>query len=463
MKRVLVLIAAAITLIGTECVMAQSRTSYFMEGSIYRNDFNPALVPTRGYVTLPGFGGIGVNATSNFMSIDNFLYQKNGEIVTAFHGAVSSQELYDKLPSLGKASLDFKMPIFGAGFYTGKMFWTFGLNVDVSSDMAMSMDLFKALKTLGNGVFDLGKTAIDMSAYMDAYVGTSLRLFDFLSVGVKAKFLMGIANAEANFTKLAAHVTPDNINAMMLGTMRANGIMIDKMPLQNATALPLMDMLRFTDPMYMLDNFKNFGAAFDVGAEVRLFDDHLKVSAAVTDLGFIKWSPSGHVAGVADGHFSFDGINFATAELETSGEIKMLTTDPLRNNGYTTMLNCALNVGAEYNILNNHIAFGLMSHTKFCKTMTLSELTASVNFRPLNWISATVSHTFLSGNRPGVLGFALNIHPRVVNLYVGADYVDMRYVKGPMGLPLPRYQQSLNLYAGISFNFARPKFMREDK
>lgn len=460
MKRVLVLIVAAITLIGTECVMAQSRTSYFMEGSIHRNDFNPALVPTRGYVSVPGFSGIGLNASSNFISVDNFLYQKNGEVVTAFHGAVTSQEFFDKLPSLGRASLDFKMPVFGAGFYTGKMFWTFGMNVNASSDMAMSMDLFKALKTLGNGVFDLGRTAIDLNAYMDIYVGTSVRIFDFLSVGVKAKFLMGLANAEANFSKLVANVTPDNISAMMLGTLRANGIFIDKMPLQDATQLPLTDMLRM-DPLYMLGNLKNYGAAFDVGAEVRLLDDHLKISAAVTDLGFIKWSPAGHVVGIADGNFHFDGINFSTAELEMGGELKMMTTDPLQNNGYTTMLNFAVNVGAEYNILNNHIAFGLMSHTKFCKTMTLSELTASVNFRPTNWISATVSHTFLNGNRPGVLGFALNLHPRVINFYVGADYVDMRYVKGPMGLPLPRYQQSINLYAGISFNFARPKFMRE--
>lgn len=461
MKRVLLLIAAAITLIGVDYAAAQSRTSYFMEGSIYRNELNPALAPTRGYVTLPGVGGLSLNATSNFMSIDNFLYKKNGEVVTALHSSVTSKELFDKLPTLGKASLDLNVPIVGVGFYTKKIFWTFGLDMKLSSDMAMSMDMFKALKTLGNGVFDLGRTAIDANAYMDVYLGSSFRVLDNLNIGIKAKFLIGGANMEANFTKLAANVTPDSITAEMLGTWRANAIMADNRGLQAGSELPLAEVMS-TDPMYILNNCKNFGVAFDVGAELRLLDDHLKISAAVTDVGFIKWSKGGHIAGTAEGNFSFNGVNFDTAEIDGGSDFKLMVTDAAQNAGYLSMINFALNGGVEYNILDNHIAFGVLSHTKFCRTMIYSELTASVNFRPLNWLSATVSHTFLNGNRPGVLGFALNIHPRVVNLYIGADYLDTRYVKGPMGMPLPHYQSSLNVYAGLSFNFARPKFMREN-
>ena len=99
--------------------------------------------------------------------------------------------------------------------------------------------------------------------------------------------------------------------------------------------------------------------------------------------------------------------------------------------------------------------------------MPYSELTASVNFRPLNWITATFSHTFLNNNRLGVLGFALNIHPRALNIYAGRDFIDTSWVKGPtikgVQPPLPRYQKSLNAYVGLGFNFGRPKFMRAEK
>ena len=137
------------------------------------------------------------------------------------------------------------------------------------------------------------------------------------------------------------------------------------------------------------------------------------------------------------------------------------------NAKYNTMLNCSLNAGVEYNILNNHIAFGLLSHNKFCRTMSYSELIASVNFRPTNWLSATFSHTFMNKNRPGVFGFALNIHPSVLNIYAGVDFVDTQWVNGPtvegVQVPLPLYMKSMNAYVGVGFNFGRPKFLREEK
>ena len=163
---------------------AQSRNSYFMEGSYFRNDMNPALAPTRGYIALPGMSGVGVNLSQNFLSIDNFLYKRDGELVTALHSAVSPDEFLGKLPSEGRLALDTKVNIFGAGFYAKRMYWTFGMNANVSADMAMSMDVFKALKTLGNGTYDLGNTAVEASSYLDLYVGTSFRVHENVNIGI---------------------------------------------------------------------------------------------------------------------------------------------------------------------------------------------------------------------------------------------------------------------------------------
>ncbi len=466
MKKIVVIIVAAFTLLGLHSASAQSRTSYFMEGSYFRNDLNPALVPTRGYVALPAMSGFGLNATNNFISVDNFVYQRDGELVTALHSSVTADEFLKKLPAQGKLTTDLKTNLFSVGFYVKKSFWNFGINANVSADAAMSMDVFKALKTLGNGVYDLGNTAIEANAYMDAFVGTSFRVHRNVNVGVKAKFLVGVATLDGQFSKLNANVTPDAVDATMQGTWRANGIFIDNSQVKAGNELPINEVMR-TDLSYMLNNLNNFGFAVDLGAEVRLLGDHLKISAAVTDLGFIKWGGKTQISGRLDGEFNFAGMNLETSEMNTSGDFNLMVDEGATSKGYTTMLNFALNVGAEYNILKNRIAFGLLSHTKFCGSMTYSELTASVNFRPLNWITATFSHTFLNNNRLGVLGFALNIHPRALNIYAGLDFIDTSWVKGPtikgVQPPLPRYQKSLNAYVGLGFNFGRPKFIRAEK
>ena len=465
MKKIFILLVSAIAFVGLGSASAQSRNSYFMEGSYFRNDLNPALAPTRGYVALPGISGFGLNVTNNFLSIDNFIYQRDGQLVTALHDSVSSEEFFGKLPSEGKFAIDTKVNLFGVGFYAKKMYWTFGVNANVSADMAMSMDMFKAIKTLGNGVYDLGNTAIEANAYMDAYLGTSFRVHDNVSIGVKVKFLMGIATLDAQFSELMANVSPDVVTAEMNGAWRANGIFLSNRGL-TGNDFDLEDAF-ITDPQTMLNNIENYGLAFDLGAEVRLLDDQLKLSAAITDLGFIKWRPNSHLSGGVTGDFSFAGVNIEDPEMDALGSFEMSVNDKSENSGYKTSVNTSLNIGAEYNILNNHIAFGVLSHTKFCRTMTYSELIASVNLRPTNWLSATVSHTFMNNNRPGIFGLALNIHPRVINIYAGLDFIDTNWINGPtiegMQIPLPRYMKSMNAYIGIGFNFARPKFVRDAK
>ena len=100
-------------------------------------------------------------------------------------------------------------------------------------------------------------------------------------------------------------------------------------------------------------------------------------------------------------------------------------------------------------------------------TSPYSELTASVNLRPTNWLSATVSQTFLNRNNAGVFGAAINFHPALINFYIGVDFIDSNYIAlgevSGLNLLLPRNAKSLNLYTGLAFNFGRPKHLKGDK
>ena len=462
MKKIL-LIIAAVALMAVDMASAQSRTSYFMEGSYFRTEMNPALAPTRGYLALPGMSGVGLNLSTNFLSVDNFIYQKGDQYVTALHGSVSPEEFLGKIPSVGKMDLDMRLNLLGVGFYTRRTFWSFGLELRGSQNMALSEDVFTALKTLGNGLYDLGNTALSADVHLDAYLGASFPVCDFVNVGVKAKFLVGLANVGAQFDSLNANVGEDSITGTLRGHWRANSIVTENARINADGSYDMPSDIIST----ALNNIKSFGAAIDLGAEVRLFDDHLRISAAITDLGFIKWAPETHIGGEVAGDFYFNGFDIEGGKADADANFEDVVIGLDSYPGYTTMLNYSVNVGVEYNILNNHIAFGVLSHTKFCNTLTYSELTASINFRATNWLTATVSHTFLNGNQPGVLGAAINIHPAAINIFLGVDYIDTRYVKvtDVDALPsdsiyVPHYASSLNVYFGFGFNFGRPKHLK---
>jgi hypothetical protein len=87
--------------------------------------------------------------------------------------------------------------------------------------------------------------------------------------------------------------------------------------------------------------------------------------------------------------------------------------------------------------------------------------------RPTNWITLTASHTLLNGNRPGIFGAAINVHPAGINIFAGMDFIAFRYESindnalSIIGIPAPivgpRNGTSMNIYMGIGFNLARPK------
>ena len=77
------------TLLLASGAAAQNPTAYFMEGSTFRSQFNPAFAPLRGYVNIPGLGGLDINVSGN-LSIDKILYPRNGKLVTLLDSSVST-------------------------------------------------------------------------------------------------------------------------------------------------------------------------------------------------------------------------------------------------------------------------------------------------------------------------------------------------------------------------------------
>lgn len=448
MKRVLLTLVFVCTFIVCS---AQMRTAYFMEGSYFRTDMNPALMPTRGYIALPMLSGVGVGLNNNFMSIDNFFYNRDNQTVFAFDTKVSADEFLRKMPNTATVGAQTNINILGVGFAAKGMFWNFGLNLRANAEVSFAKDYFRTLKSLGNGEYDFSSAAVDGSAYCEVYVGTALSIYDWLTVGARLKGLIGIVNVNAKGTMANISVTSSEISGVLRASMRGSGAMINPKYLVGSE----LNMDTLIDTSLIDQNVNSGGFAVDLGAEAKFLDDNLKVSAAITDLGFIKWSGKSAASADITADFYYRGVDFDSGDVDADGDVKAVMVDA--NGGYTKRLNCTLNMGAEYNVLDNHIAFGLLSHTEFRQTHTVSELTASVNFRLGKNFTTSLSHTFCGRNRPGVFGFALNGHPTGFNFFIGMDFIDTTFVKYQQTTLIPKYLKSCNFYFGIGFNLGKNK------
>lgn len=437
---------------------AQMRTSYFMEGSTFRTDMNPALAPTRGYINFPALGGIGIGMNNNYLSVSNFLYPTDNGTVTFLNNAVDKKDFLRKLPRNNTVDLDGSYNLLGFGGHSKRYFWAFGLNLKGQTNITIPKQFFSLITTLGQGNYDMSGMNIGVNSYLEAYLGAAIPIRDFITVGFRVKGLVGLAQTSLTVDKLYVNVTDKLVEARMSGHLRGNSILSN-------SGYPVGEKLSMDDVFDIdhisADRIKSGGAAVDLGIEVRLLDDHLRVSAAVTDLGFICWNKATTFNADARAGFLYEGYDFDAEEVKTSSEdFEFTATKPAGS--YTKRLNMSLNFGAEYAILRNRISFGLLSHTKIGTGFSYTELTASANFKPVNWLTATVSHTFLNHNRPGVFGFALNIHPRAFNLFIGTDFIDYKYAK--LGdIPIPVNMKSMNMYVGLGFSLGRAKYSKAYK
>lgn len=480
MKRYAMLLLAVLTIAQT--AFAQLKTSYFMEGSVFRTDLNPALTPTRGYINLPGIGGIGVGVSNNFFSADNFLFPKGDDLVLFLNNRVGKDEFLKRLPQNNNLSFNIQTNLLGFGAHTKRLFWAFGMNLRAEADITIPKEFFSTLKTLGNGMHDLSGFNASVNSYVEAYLGFAVPIAKIATVGFRVKGLLGVAQANFESQTLYANVTDETVRAELAGKIRINSPVTrnDYMP---GAKVNFQDLVSHTSMTEILGGIKSGGAAIDLGAEVRLLDEHLKVSAAITDLGFIMWNGGTSANTVMSADFYWNGIDFDSGE-QDSGSSDFEHVYGAKSKNYARRLTTALNIGVEYAILRNRIGIGLLSHTRFSQYYTSTDLTASLNFRPASWVTLTASHSFLQHNKLGVFGWALNFHPAGINLFLGMDYIGGKWAKtgssavgsdiedetaaSPLGnigavIPYPVQQKSLNLYFGLSISLGRAKYMSYER
>ena len=472
------------------------RTSYFMEGTHYRQQLNPALTPTKGYFNLPVIGA--VNATVGSTSLG---YQDIIDIIDDGDDFYTKPDFMNRLKDNNKLNVNFSTEILSAGWYKGKNFWSFniGLRTDIGANLTKNMFSFlNQMETIEdnwrNSNYDISGQQLNINAYTEIGLGLSRQINSRLTVGARVKALLGIGNMELKLNRVAmsANLPSDQqINQWssesywnsMTPSQAAQAAQELKDKFNNyhanltvgaelKSSFKGLELQEEEGKDYVTDfdfdsgklGIAGYGFGIDLGASYKILDN-LTVSASVLDLGFISWSKSStKIASANPDPIDIKGSTYANMVDPNNPNTVMNAVNQLQNDaqGYMdrvtngdvldydmlqlevsdakesrkSRLASILVLGAEYGFFNNKLAVGVLSTTRFVQPDALTELTFSANYRPKSWFNVALSYSAIQSAGKS-FGLGLKLGP----LFVGTDYMflgkNSNSVNGFVGVSIP--------------------------
>lgn len=472
------------------------RTSYFMEGTHYRQQLNPALTPTKGYINIPVIGA--VNATVGSTSLG---YQDIMDIIDDGGDFYTKPDFMGRLKDKNNLNVNFSTEILSAGWYKGKNFWSFnvGLRADIGANLTKNMFTFlNEMETIEenwrNSAYDISNQQLNINSFVEVGLGLSRQINSRLTVGARVKAMLGVGNMELKLKNVSMNAnlpTDDRINKLQdpnyLSGLSAADITSLRNEINNyhanlevdaylESSFKGLNLKKEAGQDYISDfdfetkdmGIAGYGFGIDLGASYKIMDN-LTVSASVLDLGFISWSKgSTQIASAKAASINMQGSNYTAGidpndipgsitAIETN--IKKLQTDA---DGYMqrvsggdvldyemlqlrteeasksrkSRLASTIVVGAEYGFFNNKLAVGALSTTRFVQPEALTELTFSANYRPKSWFNMAVSYSVIQSAGKS-FGLGLKLGP----LFLGTDYMflgkNSNSVNGFVGVSIP--------------------------
>ena len=435
------------------------RTSYFMEGTHYRQQLNPALAPGRGYLNLPVIGTFNASVNSSTLG-----YQDVMDIIDNSEGGdfFKSDAFINKLDNLNNLNVNLSTDILSAGWYKGKNFWSFniGLRNDIGASIPKGMFEFMRemdglsaddnLERLSNINQKVGHQSLEINSYAEVGVGLARNITERLTVGARVKALLGVGNLKLDINNIAVTSNLSGYNTGDLNDLNGRAEIRVDATLENSSKL-----IELSEDDGVIDEIEfgtfglaGYGLGIDLGASYKLMDK-LTLSASLLDLGFMKWSKNNTSVAKATANQSYDLTNssdrYEFVDKVASGEVLNfdmlnMTLDKSAQKDRSTSLTSTLVLGAEYELLGDLLAVGALYTGRFAKPETLNELTLSANIRPKNNLNLALSYSLWQGSGK-TFGVAAKLGP----IFVGTDYMffgkDTKNLNAYIGFSLPLNKQ----------------------
>lgn len=390
------------------CAKAQmSQTGYLMSDNPLSHYMNPAFQPDSAYMSLPLLGNSSLRWRSS-MQLDDLLFDTKDGKVTTFMSSntISKAKLMDKVGSGFTTSLDGRLTLLSMGRrVSDKRYQTLDVNLRSTADVRIAKGVFRALKDVENGVYDFSGTTLEENTTLDIAVSESRRINQKLTLGIKARMLVGLLHADLKTENLTVELADDkwtakgNVEANLAGLKYNNKVKEykDKPGTYTAVGGASLDGLM---P-------KGLGLAIDAGAIYR-HDEHWTVSASILDLGLMSWFGSNRARNGGQ-EVSFDGFHGVTVDKEDDNsaqkQLDRLSDDLMdminlqdkgRHNKFS-MLAFTVNAGASYKY--RIYTFGALLTGRVHGHYSWMEGRLQAGINPWRWLNVSLSPSY--NNRYG--------------------------------------------------------------
>lgn len=435
-----------------------NKSSYFMKNSTTKQLMNPALNSGRAYLDLPVLGGIDLGTSSN-LGITKFLFpdEENDQLLTFLHPDVSADQFLDGLAENNFLEMNGRFALLGFGANTKHGYLSFNMDIKMDGGMNIPKSFFAFLKKgMDNGTrttYDIRDLKFYGEGYLETGIGYSIDLLDNLSVGLRLKGLLGLSSVTGGIDQMLIDMTPEQWTFNTKASLSTNA----PVNFQYTEPGPNGYVNGASPALSKIKDAISMGYGIDLGVAYSPIKD-LTISAAVTDLGGIKWNNM--LVMKSAGEVQFSGINDlnigddnSSAGEDSEKQFEELAEDmkeiiQFREDGTLPSefhrLNASTVIGAEYSAWKNRISAGLLYTTDFTRFDKYSEMMVVANLRPIDLLQLSASYTFYSEYAKG-LGVSLSLFNTLyiawerTLLHVTPDYmpIDPLTTSIHLGLHIP--------------------------
>ncbi len=473
-EKIRYILIVLLTTIVTEASAQNNQVLYYM--NLPQNHLmNPAMRPSNTlYIGLPILTGFNVNIDNNFINLSDIFMkgQSSDSIYSFLHPDYNVDDFLAKINDKNSVEVQSTVQVLGIGFSVrGGSYVFIDINERFDGNVVIPGDLFR-LAFKGNEEFvgsKINLSSLDGSFkyYREAGLGFSKNFTNKLRIGVKGKLLFGIAAASIENRSLGITVNDDYTHSLDADlALNISGPVIVYRDAENNIDSIQIDKNNLNSTSNKVDYIfapKNLGIGLDIGATYNI-SDRLMVSAAITDIGFIKWKRD--VTKLqAKSQFEFSGLNMLDVinGTKTFEEVAEEMLDSLKNSfvisdsntPFTTWIPIGITLGGSYNLTKN-ISLGLLSYSRVIGKQFREALTLSSNVNLSNAFSASLGYT-IANHRMDNLGAGLAFRAGVFQFYFLADRIPVKWDKInvdnsnillPANLNMASFKLGMNLALG---------------
>ncbi|MCQ2158792.1 MAG: DUF5723 family protein [Bacteroidales bacterium] len=454
-------ISTVISLFAFVCALSaqNAQSSFFLDNYAFNYRINPAIMSEKSFLGI-AIGNTSMDLSSS-LGVNSMFFPTENGLVTGFNKSVSSEKFLSGIKDINTLGTSECLNLLAIGVRSEKSMFNLEINVNTDVSASIPRDYFAFLKNGfdENTSYNLANLHVGGKGYAEIALGYARNFGEKLTVGIRAKGLVGLANVDmaidrAEFVSSGQSISLD---AGIRARIAAPAIEIGTTP---------EGKLDFTNAGLSDDYLQpaGLGLAFDLGATYEIIDD-LTLSASVMNIGALKWNyglnatSSGSIVYSGFGGVDVSGAANAQDELKKIGD-QAAELINLKETGEGVVselqtLPITANIGARWKLpVVRFISVGALATVHSEKYSKWFDVRAGATITPIKWLSASAN--IGTGTFGPVCGFAASVNLLCFNIFASVDGIIGPQAQGTfegvtIAYPVGPFRYTANLGINIQF------------